>query len=63
MQPLKSIFQRKLWSGSGLANKSLRDYGIEENFGHDSGIEEPYWGPSLGVIGLRDIGYGTVGKK
>ena len=27
--------------------------GLRENFGQDSGIEEPYWGPSLSLILLQ----------
>ena len=42
------IGNRLRQSGSGLAGINLRDYGIERKFSWDRGIDEPYWGPSLG---------------
>ena len=47
---LPSFFEKwefkRMWLGSGLADKTVGITGLRENFGRDGGIERPYWGPS-----------------
>ena len=37
---------KRMWPGSGLADKTVGITGLRENFVRDVGIERPYWGPS-----------------
>jgi len=51
------VSRLKVCTGGGMPKITLGITGLHEILGRDYGIEEPYWGPSVSMVGLWTDGH------